>query len=72
MVKEICIWLKKENKKDILYITDDLAYLRRLIHDGKKAAAVLTEANREEDFSEIPYALEQIEELTIRDYEKNI
>lgn len=69
MVKEITVWLKRENKKEILYMTDDLSLLRQLAEEGKKVAAVLTEANREEDFSGIPYAFEQIEELNQTDYE---
>ena len=70
MVKEIVIKIEKEKIEDILYLTDDLALLRALTEKGKKAAAVLTKENRNEDFSGILYALEQIEELDQNDYEK--
>ena len=70
MLKEIEICLKRENRKEILYITDDLMLLRNMKKEGKPVAAVLTEHNRWEDFSGISYALEQIEELEQEDFEK--
>lgn len=70
MIKEIDISLKKENRMERLYVTDDLQILRQLVSEGKKVAALLTEENRYEDFTGIPYALERIEELEDADYEK--
>lgn len=70
MLKKIQITMQREALEDVLYLTDDLKLLHELLQTGKKAAAVLTEKNRTEDFSGIPYALEQIEELEIEDYER--
>lgn len=70
MLKEIHIHLRREKQDGILYVTDDLKMLRELLADGKMAAAVLTEENRGEDLSGIPYLLERIEELETRDYER--
>ena len=53
-----------------LYLTDDLAFLRMLRANGEKAAAVLTEENRDADFSGIPYAVERPEEMEPDDLER--
>ena len=47
MVKKILIESGRGN--DILYLTDNLAFLRALLAKGEKAAAILTEENRHED-----------------------
>lgn len=70
MIKEIDISLKKENRMERLYVTDDLPLLHQLVSEGKKVAALLTEENCHKDFSGIPYALERIEELEDADYER--
>ena len=66
MVKKILIESGRGN--DILYLTDNLAFLRALLAKGEKAAAILTEENRHEDFTGLPYAVEQIEEMEPEDF----
>lgn len=67
---EVKLYLKREKQDAVLYITDDLKEVRRLLSEGKAAAALLTLDNCEEDFSGILYALERIEELEIEDFER--
>lgn len=54
----------------ILFLTDDIKLLKRLQRKGEKVALVVTEANRDMDFSGIPYALEKTEELEQEDFER--
>ncbi|WWR15608.1 GNAT family N-acetyltransferase [Lachnospiraceae bacterium JLR.KK008] len=64
MLQEIII--KNGNRvteEGVLYLTDDLKLLKALKREGKAVAAVLTDENRGEDFSGIPYAVECVEEL---------
>ncbi len=71
MLREIkIIDQRKPERSGILYLTDDMRQLKALQKAGKAAAAVLTEANRSEDFAGIPYALEKVEELEREDFEK--
>jgi len=53
-----------------LFLSDDLRLVRKLQAEGKKAAVILTEENRNEDFSGFPYALEKPEEMGQADYER--
>lgn len=64
------VYLKREKQKAVLYITDDLREVRRLLAEGKAAAALLTQDNRREDFSGILYALEKPEELGEEELER--
>ena len=68
MVKGIVIDCGGES--GMLYLTDDLAFLRTLQANGEKAAAILTEKNRDADFSGIPYAVERPEEMEPDDLER--
>ncbi len=52
----------------ILYLTDCLPLLRELLARGEKAAAILTEENRGEDFTGLAYAVEKVEELEAEDF----
>lgn len=70
MKTETSVYLKRENRNDILYITDDLPEVRKLLSEGKAAAALLTQDNRLEDFSGILYALECPQELAAEDLER--
>lgn len=71
MLKEIRIKSKYDDLEEgLLYATDDLRLLKKLQKAGEAVAAVLTPENRKEDFSGIPYAVEQIEELEEEDWER--
>lgn len=61
MVKKILI--EGRQGQGVLYLTDHLPLLRTLLARGEKAAAILTEDNRDEDFTGLPYAVEHVEEL---------
>lgn len=61
MVKKILIDGRQD--RGVLYLTDNLTLLRTLLARGEKAAAILTEENRKEDFTGLPYAVEHVEEL---------
>ncbi len=54
----------------ILYLTDNLEFLRKLQQKGEKVAAILTEDNYNKDFSGIPYAIERVEEMEQDDFER--
>lgn len=70
MRTEITVFLKREKKKERLYLTDDLMEVRLLAAQGKAAAALLTKENAAEDFSGISYALERPKELEAEDFER--
>ena len=56
--------LQKINTQNgILWITDSLTEARRLKNEGEAVLIRLTEENRKEDFSEFPYAVEELEHM---------
>lgn len=52
---------KADTKNGILWITDSLTEARRLKNEGEAVLILLNEENRSEDFSEFPYAVEDLE-----------
>lgn len=71
MLKEVMIKSERADLAEgVLYLTDDLKLLKELQKRGEKAAAILTQENRSQDFSRTPYAVEQVEELEPEDFEK--
>ena len=54
----------------ILFLTDEIELLREMEKRGEKVALVVTDANRDMDFSGISYAVEKTEELEQEDVER--
>ena len=54
----------------ILFLTDEIELLREMEKRGEKVALVVTDANRDMDFSGISYAVEKTEELEQEDFDR--
>ena len=52
---------KADTQNGILWITDSLTEAKRLKREGEAVLILLCEENRSEDFSEFPYAVEDID-----------